>query len=87
MTTQTPIRRVNVTLPADTLRLLDKVSQKGDRSGFVDRAVRFYVKEIGKANLKKQLRLGALANAARDLSVAEEWFPLDEEVWQKSPSA
>ncbi len=76
-----------MTLPQDTLRLLDRVAQKGDRSGFVDQAVRFYVKEIGRVNLKKQLRLGAIAHAARDLSIAEEWFPLEEEVWQKSPSA
>lgn len=81
------IKRVNMTLPQDTLRLLDRVAQKGDRSGFVDQAVRFYVKEIGRVNLKKQLRLGAIAHAARDLSIAEEWFPLEEEVWQKSPSA
>ncbi len=81
------IKRVNVTLPEDTLRLLDRVAQKGDRSSFVDRAVRFYVKETGQANLKKQLRLGALARASRDLSVAEEWFPIEEEVWQKSKSA
>ncbi len=86
MSTQT-IKRVNVTLPEDTLRLLDRVAQKGDRSGFVDRAVRFYVEEIGQANLKKQLRRGAIARAGRDLSIAEEWFPLEEEVWQKSPSA
>lgn len=76
-------RRVNVTLPEDTLRLLDRVAEKGERSGFVDRAVRFYVKEIGSANLKKQLRLGAIARAARDLAVAEEWFPIDEGVWQR----
>ena len=86
MSTQTTIRRVNVTLPENTLQLLDRVAEKGDRSSFVDRAVRFYVKEIGHANLKKQLRLGALAHAARDLSIAEEWFPLEEEVWQKLPS-
>ena len=79
-------KRVNVTLPADTLQLLDRVAEKGERSGFVDRAVRFYVKEVGSANLKKQLRLGAIARASRDLAVAEEWFPVDEGVWQKEGS-
>ena len=80
------IKRVNVTLPSDTLRLLDEVAQKGDRSSFVDRAVRFYVTEMGKANLKKQLHLGALAARPRDLSIAEEWFPLEEDVWRKPQS-
>jgi len=76
-------KRVNVTLPEDTLRLLDRVTEKGDRSSFVDQAVRFYVKEVGRANLKKQLRLGATARASRDLGLAEEWFSVDEEVWPK----
>jgi len=76
-------KRVNVTLPADSLRLLDRVAAKGERSGFIDRAVRFYVKEAGIANLKKQLHLGAIVRASRDLAVAEEWFPVDEGVWQK----
>lgn len=79
-------KRVNVTLPEDTLRLLDRVTEKGDRSSFVDRAVRFYIEEKGRANLKKQLRLGATARASRDMSLAEEWFSIDEEVWPKGRS-
>lgn len=78
--------RVNITLPKDTLRLLDRVTQKGGRSGFVDQAVRFYIKETGRANLKKQLRIGALARASRDANLAEEWFHIDEEVWPKGKS-
>jgi len=79
-------KRVNVTLPPDTLRLLDRVAERGGRSNFVDRAVRFYVKEIGQANLKKQLRLGAARHASRSLAVAEEWFPVDEGAWPKQVS-
>ncbi len=74
-------KRVNVTLPQDTLRLLDRVAGKGDRSAFLDKAVRFYVKEIGRTHLREALRRGAIARASRDLSIAEEWFPIDEETW------
>ena len=73
-------KRINITLPADTVRLLDRVAEKGNRSGLLDRAVRFYVKEMGKANLRKQLRLGAEARAVRDLAIAEEWFPIESEI-------
>ena len=79
-TATTIYKRINITLPADTVRLLDRVAEKGNRSGLLDRAVRFYVKEMGKANLRKQLQAGAEARASRDLAVAEEWFPIEPEI-------
>jgi CopG family transcriptional regulator / antitoxin EndoAI len=75
-------QRVNITLPEDTLRLIDRVAVKGDRSRFIDNAVRHYVDAIGRANLRKQLKEGAIAGAKRDLLQAEEWFTLEEELWQ-----
>ena len=76
-------QRINITLPENTVKLLDHVAPRGDRSRFIDRAVRRYVKDISKANLRKSLAEGAKRNAALDLEIAAEWFPLDEEAWQK----
>jgi len=45
--------------------------------------VRHFVATHGKANLRKQLAEGARRRAERDLLLAEEWFGLDEEAWQK----
>ncbi|MDO8582595.1 MAG: ribbon-helix-helix domain-containing protein [bacterium] len=70
-------KRVNITLPENTIQLLDRITAKGSRSAFVEQAVRFYIKEVGSANLKKQLRAGSIARAARDTTTAEEWFALD----------
>ena len=75
-------QRVNITLPEDTLRLIDRVATKGDRSRFIDIAIKHYVDAIGRANLRKQLKEGAVRHAARDLGLAQEWFTLEEEVWQ-----
>ncbi len=69
--------RVNITLPKDTLRLIDRVTRKTNRSGFVDRAVRFYVAETGRVNLKTQLERGAKARTLRDQYIAEEWFSIE----------
>jgi len=77
-------RRVNMTLPDKTIKLLDSVSEKGERSSFVDKAVHFYIEEIGKANLNKQLREGAIKRSSRDLSIAEDWFLIEEQSWQKN---
>jgi len=76
-------RRVNVTLPEDTLELLDRVAEKGDRSAFLDRAVHYYVRTVGTEILKKELRRGASARAARDSALAEEWFKVNTDVWPK----
>jgi CopG family transcriptional regulator/antitoxin EndoAI len=75
-------RRINVTLSEETLPLLDRVAEKGDRSRLIDAAVRYYIDEKGRAELKKRLKAGAIRRAARGLALAEEWLPLEEEVWQ-----
>lgn len=77
-------RRVNITLPEETLRLLDRVVKKGDRSRVIAEAVRRYVKDVGKANLRRQLREGYERNADLNRRIAEEWFPLEEEAWQRT---
>ena len=74
-------KRLNITLPEQTVRLMDRVAGKGQRGSLIDRAVRRYVKEETRANLRKQLTESYQANAAIDLQLAEEWFPLEEEAW------
>ena len=71
--------RINVILPDETVRLLDRVSPKGNRSRLISDAVLFYVASKGRSHLAEQLKAGALANAKRDLAIAQEWFPLEEE--------
>jgi CopG family transcriptional regulator / antitoxin EndoAI len=77
-------KRINVTLPEETLELIDRVTEHGDRSRFIDEAVRHYIWETGRVNLRKELQEGASQWAERDLHLAEEWFTLDEEVWRAS---
>jgi len=74
-------KRINVILPTETVAVLDRVATKGSRSALIDRAIRHYVKTQSRRNLRAQLKREALANAERDLDIAVEWFPLDEEAW------
>jgi CopG family transcriptional regulator / antitoxin EndoAI len=82
MTTQTH-KRVNITLPAETLHIIDRTVKQGDRSRLIDRAVRFYIDEVGRENLREQLKEGAQVRLQRDHKIADEWFSLEEAVWQK----
>lgn len=75
--------RLNVTLPEETVRLIDHVSGKGNRSRFIDHAVRHYAGRLGKRRLSSLLREGAERRAERDLRLAHDWFPLEEAAWQR----
>jgi CopG family transcriptional regulator/antitoxin EndoAI len=75
-------KRINVILPEKTVSVLDRVTTKGNRSQFIDRAVLYYVETQGQHSLREQLKAGYLANAERDLEIATAWFPLDEEAWE-----
>jgi metal-responsive CopG/Arc/MetJ family transcriptional regulator len=72
-------KRINVILPDKTAAVLERVTTKGNRSRFISRAVMHLVETEGKANLRERLKAEALANADRDLAIAAEWFPLEEE--------
>ena len=71
-------QRLNITLPEQTVRLLDRMVPKGQRSKLIDEAVNRFVRDQGRVRLRKQLERGAKARAERDLDVAEEWFTLPE---------
>jgi CopG family transcriptional regulator/antitoxin EndoAI len=72
-------QRINVTLPEETIRLIDRVANRGNRSRLIDSAVRHYVDAMGRRKLRRQLEEGAVRRAQRDLSMAEEWFSVEEE--------
>ncbi len=76
-------QRINITLPKETIRLMDRVSKKGNRSRLIDDAVKHFIESIGRTNLKKRLKEGAAARAKRDLEIAEEWFPTDNDLRQQ----
>ena len=75
-------RRINDTLPEETVRMIDRVATKGNRSRLIADAVTHFVQATGRAQLRKKLREGAIRRADRDLQLTREWFPLDEEAWR-----
>jgi CopG family transcriptional regulator / antitoxin EndoAI len=74
-------KRINIVLPDKTIAVLDRVTRKGTRSQFIERAVLHYIETRGKQTLREQMAAGYRANAERDLALAAEWFPLEEEAW------
>ena len=79
--------RLNITLPRATVGLLDRLTTKGNRSRFIDEAIRERVHSVGRARLRRELEQGYVARAARDRRTVEEWFPIDEEPWEPAKRA
>jgi CopG family transcriptional regulator / antitoxin EndoAI len=74
-------RPINITLPDETIQLLDRVAGKGDRIRLIDRAVRDYIDWRGRANLKRLLEEQATRRARTDRQLAAAWFHVEEEAW------
>jgi CopG family transcriptional regulator/antitoxin EndoAI len=75
-------RRLNITLPEDTVRLLDRVTRRGNRSRSIALAIEHYVDAVGRAGLRRRLKEGAIRRADRDREIAEAWFHVDEHAWR-----
>lgn len=71
--------RINITLPDETIELIDQVVDKGDsqeetlgdRSRFINEAVQYNIAQKTLVNLREQLKEGAIQRAERDLELAE----------------
>lgn len=77
-------KRINVLLPDETMQALDRAATKGTRSRFVSDAVLYYIRQRGMQKLREQLKAGYRANARESMKIALEYFPLEEQAWQKA---
>jgi len=77
-------KRVNVTLPESTVALIDRAAKNGNRSRFIDHAVKSYIRQKEKEQLRERLERGAIKRAERDLKLAQEWFAVEEETWRRN---
>ena len=75
-------RRLNITLPEETVEILATVVDKGSRSTFIDAAIKSHVKNLGHKSLRERVKEGAIVRAERNLKMAQEWFHLEEELWR-----
>jgi predicted transcriptional regulator len=80
-------KHIGILLRDKTVAALDRLANKGARHRFIDRAVRHLIEIQSKRTLREQLRAGYRANAERDLAIAAEWFPLEEEAWRTFEAA
>jgi CopG family transcriptional regulator/antitoxin EndoAI len=72
-------RRINITLPDEMIRLLDRAASTGGRSRFIAEAIKLYVTQAARTKRRRRVREGALRRAERDRVFVRDWFPLEED--------
>ena len=80
---QNKLKRINVILPEDTVRTIDRLSRPGQRSRFIERAVDYYVTTASQKALEERLKQAAIRDSALDVEIGNDWFALDQEQWQQ----
>jgi Arc/MetJ-type ribon-helix-helix transcriptional regulator len=81
-------KRFQITLPATTVQMIDDIRQKGEfdsLSAFLNEAARRYAVRLKRATLKRALREGYQARAARDRHAVDEWDVASNELLWDNP--
>ena len=75
-------RRISISVADDVIRILDRLGS--NRSRTIEEAARFYSRTVAKRGLRRRIKEGALRHAERDLRIAADWLPLENEAWDRS---
>ncbi|MFN2232521.1 MAG: hypothetical protein ACK2VA_22330 [Anaerolineae bacterium] len=73
--------KVTLTLPSEVMDAVRERAEPRGYSKFIAEAVTYYIREQQRLALRERLIEGYQASAERDRALAEEWWPLEDEVW------
>lgn len=76
-------KRINIVLPEATLQTIDRMARRGERSRFINRAVRHFVMHQSTEALRMRLEQAAIRDRDLDCEIASDWFAVDKEAWQQ----
>ena len=76
-------RRINISLSEESVRLLDQLAKRGDRSRLIEGLIQKTARE--RAELRRLMKERALRRYQVDKELAAEWDPLADEAWRKLP--
>ena len=74
-------QKINISLPEQTVHLIEQMAGRRNRSRFIDEAVIYYMEQVGKIRLREQMKQGAIKRAERDLKLSQEWNSLEDDEW------
>jgi metal-responsive CopG/Arc/MetJ family transcriptional regulator len=75
--------KVTLTLPSEVMDAVREEAEPRGYSKFIAEAVTYYIQEQRRLALRERLIAGYQASADHDQELAEQWRPLEEEVWRE----
>ena len=75
--------RLNITLPEELARHLEKVAGSRNKSSFIAETLKQRIAEMQEEELNKILEEGYKARKKESLSIAQEFEPVDVEGWNE----
>jgi len=81
--TRTHQKRLNITIGQETWDRFSEAIPRMERSHFIDHALKVYLTHLRRKALRQRLKKEALASTEEDLKIANEWFALDQEAWDR----
>ena len=78
--------KVTLTLPTEVMDAVREEAPPRGYSRFISEAEIYYIQERRRSALRERLIAGYQADAEHDQALAEDWRPLEEEVWQEPSS-
>jgi len=75
--------RLNITLPEELVRQIDKLVKPGQKSSFIAETLKEKIERIQSEKLQKMLEEGYKARNSESRSIAEEFRTIDLEGWDE----
>jgi hypothetical protein len=77
-------KRINIVLPETTIRTIARIAGPGQRSRFIDQAVRHFVAHSSGEAIRIQLEKAAVRDRDLDREIGNDWQAVDNEAWLRS---
>ena len=77
-------KRINIVLPRKNhIQTMDRMAKPGQRSRFIDTAVRHFLSHGSTEALRTRLERATVRDRDLDRRIASDWFAVDKEAWQQ----
>ena len=76
-------KRINIVLPETTIQTINRMAKPGQRSRFINEAVQHFAAYRSTEALRAQLERAVVRDRDLDREVAQDWFAVDQEAWQR----